>query len=256
MIGVLRTSLLVVFAAALAACVTEPLHPLDVEQAVTARVAAGVAYLRKDNPSEARRHFTRALSLDPQSPAANNAMALLYGYEGDTEGEERYYQRALDADPAFAPALNNYGALLFSQARYQEAAGKLERAAAVPDYQGRSGALSNLGLCYQALEQPDLARQAFARALRLRPGMAVPSRELARIDYQRKQYQAGWRHFQQYSERTRVLDADSLWLGIRLASAVAQPERLASFELALQSRYPQSDEYRRWQQWKNNQERW
>lgn len=256
MISALRTSLLVVFAAVLAACVTEPLHQVDVDQAVTARVAAGVEYLRRGNPAEARRHFTRALSLDPRSPVANNAMALLYSYEGDAESEEKYYQRALDADPAFAPALNNYGALLFSQARYEQAAGKLERAAGVPGYQERGGALSNLGLCYQALGEPDQARQAFARALRLRPEMAVPSRELARIDYQQEQYRAGWRHFQQYSEHTQRLDADSLWLGIRLASALAEPEELASFELALQSRYPQSDEYRLWQQWKNNQERW
>ena len=93
----------------------------DPQEAVRTRVAAGLQYLQMGDPSEARRHFSRALSIDDNSAAAHNAMALLYNYERDAEKEEYHYRKALSADRDYAPALNNYGTLLYTQRRYEEA---------------------------------------------------------------------------------------------------------------------------------------
>lgn len=247
-----------VFAAAvmLAACVTEPLpgHKLNIPQAVTDRVAAGVEYLRQGNPSEARRHFARALSMEPDNPSANNAMALLYGYEQDPKNEEKYFQRALDSDSHYAPALNNYGAMLYSQGRYKEAVEKFQRAVDDPNYEERGSAFSNLGLCYQALGQLDNAKKAFIRALRLKPDFQTASLELARIYYQQKRYDMAWNYFQQYQSRSRQPDAEALWLGIRLAASLNRKDDQSSYQLALQNLYPKSKEYRLWQEWKSSQE--
>ena len=89
----------------------------DPKEAVRTRVAAGLQYLQMGDPSEARRHFSRALSIDDDSAAAHNAMALLYNYERDAEKEEYHYRKALSADRNYAPALNNYGTLLYTQRR-------------------------------------------------------------------------------------------------------------------------------------------
>lgn len=244
---------LALVAVTLAACVKVPAQKIDIQKAISTRVAAGAEYLRQNKPSEARRHFVHALSLNPESPVANNAMALLYSYERDQEMAEEYYQRALDADSDFAPALNNYGVLLYSQGRYEEAADKFRRAIQDTYYEERASAFSNLGLCYEELGKLEKATNMFARALRLRPGMRTPSLGLARVYYRQDQYRMGWGYFEQYRQRTQ-LDAESLWLGIRLAAALNRRNDLASFELALQNLYPRSDEYRLWQQWKHSQE--
>ena len=105
---------------------------VKVDDAVTSRVAAGLQYMQQGNPSEARRHFSRALAHNDDSAVAHNAMALLYKYENDPEREEFHYKKALRADRNFAPALNNYGTMLYSRGAYQDALEKFERSANDP----------------------------------------------------------------------------------------------------------------------------
>lgn len=241
----------------LAACASsqpQTPYPVNIKQAVTDRIAAGVDYMRQGNPKEARRHFNRALQLDPHSAAANNAMALLYAYEQDPQDEEKYYKRALDDDPHFAPALNNYGAFLYTQGRYKEAVEKFKRAVDDPNYDERASALSNLGQCYEALGELDKARDTFQRVLRINPGMLTASRELARIYYKQKHYDLAWNYYQQYQSRTKKPGPDGLWLGIRIAAQLNKQDDQSSYELALQNLYPGSNEYRLWQKWKKSQE--
>ena len=55
-----------------AGCVTVDDGPqVKVDEAVNSRVAAGLQYLQQGSPSEARRHFSRALSLDDDSAVAH-----------------------------------------------------------------------------------------------------------------------------------------------------------------------------------------
>lgn len=239
----------------MAACASDPnASQVNVDDAVTTRVAAGLQYLQQRNPSEARRHFTRALALNPKSPEAHNAMALLYSYERDQEREAEHYQKALRADKNFSPALNNYGTLLYSQGRYKEALEKFKRAANDAGYEARGSALSNMGQCYQALNQPAEAKEAFIKALRLNPRSVTASLELARLYFDEQRYDRGWDYYQQYQSRIGRPSADGLWLGIRLAAALGRNNEQSSYELALQNLYRSSREYRLWQEWRSGRE--
>jgi type IV pilus assembly protein PilF len=239
----------------MAGCATDPNAPrVNIDDAVTTRVAAGLQYLQQRNPSEARRHFSRALALNPDSPEAHNAMALLYSYERDQEKEEEHYRKALKADGDYSPALNNYGTLLYTKGRYKEALEKFKRAANDANYEARGSAFSNMGQCYQALDEPGKAKAAFIKALRLNPRSVTASLELARLYLAEDNYRQGWDYYQQYSGRIGRPSADGLWVGIRLAAALGRNNEQSSYELALQNLYRNSREHRLWQEWRSGQE--
>ncbi|GAA5125634.1 type IV pilus biogenesis/stability protein PilW [Alloalcanivorax gelatiniphagus] len=229
-------------------------NEVKVDEAVATRVAAGMKYLQMGNPSEARRHFSRALSLNDDSAQAHNAMALLYNYERDSKQEEHHYRKALSADRDYAPALNNYGTLLFSQGRYDEALEKFKRAANDPKYEGRASAFNNMGATYKALGELDRAREAYIRSLRLSPGNSQLLLELARLYYQDGRASLGWDYYRDYERRVRPQSAEALWVGIRLAADLGKRDQQASYELALQNLYPESREYRLWRAWRAGQE--
>lgn len=243
------------FAGFLAAgCVTVDDGPkVKVDEAVNSRVAAGLQYLQQGSPSEARRHFSRALSLDDDSAVAHNAMALLYKYEQDPANEEYHYRKALDADRHYSPALNNYGTLLYGRGEYKEALKHFKKAANDPSYEGRGSAWENMGRCYQKLGNDDDARNAYVKALRLNPRSVQPNLELAQLYFDEDRGRLAWDYYQQYVQRTGRQSARALWLGIQLSNSLGYRNQQSSYELALDNLYRRSGEYRQWQEWKAEQ---
>ena len=233
-------------------CVTVETGKQDVniDEAVTSRVAAGFQYLQQGNPAETRRHFSRAIDLDDDSAIAHNAMGLLYKYEQDPEREEYHYKKALSANRKYSPTLNNYGTLLFSRGEFKDALDKFEKAANDPGYDGRASAWENMGRCYRELGRDEEAQQAFIKAIRLNPRAVVPNLELADLYYSEGNARLAWDYYKQYLQRTNRQTARSLWLGIQLASARGLKDQQSSYELALENLYRRSPEYREWQNWK------
>lgn len=227
---------------------------VNVEDAVTSRVAAGLQYLQQGAPAEARRHFSRALAHNDDSAVAHNAMALLYKYERDPEREEYHYKKALDADSDYSPALNNYGTMLYSRGDYQDALEKFKRAANDPSYQARGSAWANMGRCYRELGEDEEAKKAFIKAIRLDRRAVAPNLELAELYHKEERMRMGWDYYQQYLQRSGRQSARSLWLGIRLANNLGYEDQQSSYELALENLYRRSAEYREWQNWKASQE--
>lgn len=236
----------------LAGCVRtyEGQAEVKVDEAVQNRVAAAMEYLQMGQPREARQHLARALSLDDRSVIAHNAMALLYQFEGDEEREEHHYRRALRSDRNFSPARNNYGTLLYRQGRYREAIRQFQRAADDADYGGRGMAYENMGRCYLSMEQPDDAMSAFNRAVRLNPDARGPFLELAALHQKKGENRVANNYYQQYLARGGEQTARALWLGIRIAAANGNKDDMASYELALRQRFPESREFREYRQWR------
>ena len=223
---------------------------LKTDEAVTSRVAAGLQYLQQGSPSEARRHFSRALQLDDDSAVAHNAMALLYKYEQDPDMEEYHYKKAIKADRSYSPAQNNYGTLLFSRGDYEDALKRFKRAANDPSYEGRGSAWENMGRCYRELGHDEDAQKAFIKALRLNPRAVLPNLELADLYYQEDRPQLAWDYYQQYVQRNNRQSARSLLLGAKLAQTLGYKDKASSYALALENIYSRSPEYREWQDWK------
>lgn len=111
-------------------------------------------------------------------------------------------------------ALNNYGVWLCAQGRAAESLAWFEKAARIPGYATRAGALGNAGAC--ALEAGDAMRaEAYSRlAVELDPEHAVALGTLARVMFDQQR----WFEARAFSQR-------------RLAAA---PENVASLQLASQ----------------------
>lgn len=246
--------LLLAITGGLQGCVTVPAEgsptKKDIQEAVQDRVAAGLKYIQRGEPSSARRHISRALELDDDSAVAHNAMALLYRYERDPEQEEKHYRQALRADGGYAPAHNNYGILLYSDGRHEEAKDHFMAAANNSAYESRGLAWGNLGQVYQAMGQPDEARQAFIKSVRLNPNQDMAHLRLAELYFKEGNYRLANNYYQQYVKRAGRQSARGLWLGIRLAAHFGNSDKQSSYELALKQLYPGSREYEKWRAWR------
>lgn len=219
------------------------------QRATEKRLAAGLAYLRANDLEGARRHLTRALELDGDSAAANNAMGLLYRAEGDPKREEEYYRRALRKDSGFSSTRNNYATLLYSQGRYAEAAEQLERAAEDVNYEQRGLAFYNLGRCRVRLGDIDGADIAFQRAIRLDSRRAEPLLAMAELNLQRQRFREAWGYYQSWTGRAQQT-AGSMLLGILVAEKIGNKDAVASYELQFDKFFRGTPQHQAWKAWR------
>jgi len=215
---------------------------IDIDRAVSARVAAGSAYLESGDYERAHRHLDRALELDPNSSVAHGAIALLYRLEGDGEKEETHYQKAIKLDSNNSAAHNNYGSFLCGQNRFAEAEREFGLAAENFRYDRRSQSYENLGRCLSTQGNVEGAQKAFSNAYRLDKNLPRTLLALAVIYYDQGLNQQSYSLLTQYSEIAKA-NPESLWLGIRLERIFGDLDALASYEVALKNLYPGSNEY-------------
>lgn len=243
-------SLAAVLVALLAGCmVLEKQAPPNADMAVSRRISAGFEYLQMGQPSEARRHISKALEHEPRSAEAHNAMALLYRYEGDEKRAEDHFRKSIRYDRNFSLARNNYGAMLLSLRRNQEALEQFSIAADDPSYDKRAIAFENKGRALVVLDRPDEALDAFNTSLRLDSTAVEPLLEMAWIYFRRNDINMANRVYSAYEQRAGAQPARGLWLGIQLAARGSKADKLASLELTLDKLFPGSPEHREWRNW-------
>lgn len=252
----MRNSIItIIFAAfflSLSACVTVSDKKLDKEKAVANHVAAGLEYMRQNQPANARRHLIKAVEIDDDSAEAHNALALLYRYERDNEREEEQYKKALKADSKFSAARNNYGTFLARQKDYKGAIKQFSLAAESATNDNRGLAYENKGRVLMAMDKKDEAIDAFSKALRLNPRSSSPALELADLYYDRGDLKSADFYYSNYARLVNPQPARALWLGIRITTDLKQVDRSSSYELALKNLYPESAEYQAWKKWRGS----
>ena len=229
----------------LSACVTTtnaPFKEANVDEEVQRRVEAAIAYLREDNSEQAIVHLSRALELDDDSAAVHDTLAIVFIRTGEFERAEGHYLKAINAQPDFSRARNNYGVFLYQQERYREALEQFEIVVDDTLYDSRPGAFVNLGRCAQKLGDTERAAEAFKRAILMDKRYYPAALELADIHYGRGEYGLAQRYYDQYRQRVRSQSARSLLLGIRIARQFGDRDAEASYALALKNLYPKSQE--------------
>ncbi|MDJ0877213.1 MAG: type IV pilus biogenesis/stability protein PilW [Halieaceae bacterium] len=250
----------------LSACVTQQESVFDSnpseEDALKARVELARSYIGEGNWEDAKRNLKLAQEIDPKSPEVAEAFALVYERTGEYELAEESFKRALSLQRDFSRARNNYAAFLYSQGaqaisrgRTEEGQQRMQQAEeqliiVVRDtlYDARPRAFINLGLVQVQLGKDDEAREAFSRALAMDRGNNLALLELAHIEYRAGNYTQSDRYLENYRRFRRQQSARALWLGIRVARQLEDRDAEASYTLALRNLYPQSAEYRAYQQ--------
>lgn len=114
----------------------------------------------------------KALELDDTLAEAHCTLAdIKFFYDWDWEGAERAYKRAIELNPSYAMAHNNYAFYLTALKRYDDAlaeivlAQKLDPVSLVVN--------SDLGWAYYFARQYDQAVLQFRRALELDPNLMI-----------------------------------------------------------------------------------
>lgn len=232
------------------AAAPQPVDPAERDRkAIAGRLAVGLEALRQNDLDRARRHISRALEIDDSSPEANNAMALYYRAEGDNKREEEHYRKAIRARGDYSQARNNYASLLYKLGRYDDAIEQLEKAAEDTTYDQRSLVFLNLGRCYARVGQPEKASSVLQRSLRLDTQQSDVFIELADVYLAQGNLRDAGNYYDIYVTRTRQT-ARSLWIGIRLAGAAGNKDKLASYEFQLEQMFRNTPEYDAWRAWK------
>lgn len=227
----------------LAGCVRETVGGLPAPASTLERVQAQLdlarGHLQSRNWSRAHPPLLRALELDPGSVEARMLLGLSYEQQNEPQLAESQYREALALEPTHAQTLNNYGAFLYGQGRFQEALVPLRKLVQRPDYQLRAQAYENLGLTELRLGHGKAAQQAFRRALELGVGQPRSSLELADLLLAEGDYEGAERHYRDFAA-TAGHAVRSLCLGLRLALARGDAQNAERRAQALKSRFSEA----------------
>jgi TolB-like protein/DNA-binding winged helix-turn-helix (wHTH) protein/Tfp pilus assembly protein PilF len=144
-------------------------------------------YQLSDHPQLAREEVQKALKLDDQSAEAHNSFAnLLYLFEGDWQGADREFKRALELGHNYVPAHHWYSMYLALAGRKEEALAEAKRAYALDPLSPVVGA--NLAKILQESGQDDTAIEQAKKTLELAPDSAVTHAVLGIVYQDKKMY--------------------------------------------------------------------
>jgi tetratricopeptide (TPR) repeat protein len=122
--------------------------------------------------SKAKAAAEQALALDPRSPQAHAALAMIrFNFDWDLAGAEQEIREALRLNPSFAQGHQYYSGILTTQGRQDEAIDAARRAVELDPL--APTATTSLGVRYYYANRPDEAIQQFQKTLDVAPNFAV-----------------------------------------------------------------------------------
>lgn len=240
---------------------TQPTSDRNIDKKEVARVRTSLAaqYIRKNELDTAQRQLEKAFDADSRYAPAYDMMGVLLQQEGsrlNLEKADEYFKKAIVLDGEFVQARNNYGVYLSQMKRYKEAAVQFEVAGASLGYEGRIGALENLGRTYLQLNDREAASKAFLRALDGNRNSIIAHIELVDLLLEQQRIQQAQRL---YDETLILVQGQGvsprlLLQGIKIAAAQNNKTTRQQLAQQLLSAYPLSEEAKQLKIWLNNPE--
>ncbi len=206
-------------------------------------VQLGIEYAKQGDYNTAVAKLQKALEIEPDFADAHHVIAMVYNRTGDKQQAEQYFKRALELDPKDSPTLNDYGLFLCAEGKHQAADELFARALANPLYATPEIARANAGVCAARAQNYPQAEKYLRAALSDNPKLPTALLEMADISFRLNRYLPARGYLQRYLENARHT-ARSLWLGIRIERQLGDRDAVASYALALESKYPDSEEAR------------
>jgi len=206
-------------------------------------VQLGLGYLQEGQKDQARFNLLKAVEVDPRSPDAHNAIALLYQSEGEIRLAEDHFKRALSLDNGFNQARYNYARMLLVDDRSKDAEKEYSILVEDVNYRLRAQAFLGLGMAREAQADHEGAKEAFTRAYQRDPRLATALLELADLSIIEKDYISA-KEFLDRFESEAEATARSLKLGLDIAQGFSDSDDEASYSMSLRNMFPDSREAR------------
>lgn len=124
-------------------------------------------YVQKGDIRKGEEILEEIFKVHPDDPGVNNDLGYLYADQGkNLEQAEAMIRKALKSEPENAAFLDSIGWVLYKREKYAEALPYLEKAAGMQS--GQDGTIfDHLGDVHQQLKQPEKAKEAWTKALKL-----------------------------------------------------------------------------------------
>lgn len=184
----------------------------------------------------------KALQSDPNLADAYSIRALIYMEMGETNLADENFQHALSISPGNPDFSNNYGWFLCQNGRAVQSIPYFETAIKNRSYESPAKAFNNAGVCSLKLKNESAAEHYFLKAFQLEPSNPVTNANLSKIYFDRKDYERA-RFYIGRVPQADELNADVLWLAIKVHHKLGDRDIETSLVTQLRKRHPDSAEY-------------
>tara|TARA_R110002050_G_scaffold9504_1_gene33367 strand:+ start:525996 stop:526772 length:777 start_codon:yes stop_codon:yes gene_type:complete len=201
----------------------------------------GLNYMQRGDYKVALDKLQRSLEQDSTLPSAHNTIAVLYQRLGEMDKAEHHFEEAVQRAPDYSEAQNNYGVFLCQENRYKEAEQRFLEAIKNPLYENVDQALENAGICVGFIPDATLAEQYFRKALQINPKLSKSLFQMAELSYLNIEYGKARSYLDRY-QAVSQWTPQALLLAVKLANKEGDKDAVASYDLILRARFPDSDE--------------
>ena len=208
---------------------------VDVNKASRLYTDLGLGYMQQGEIERAMSKLKRALELKPDNANAHHYLAEAYRQLGDDDLAEQHYQRAIKLAPKDAGALNNYGAFLCGQSRFEDAEKYFLKAAALPRYRTPERSYENIAMCAMRVKNTDKAKEYFRKALAILPNLPKSLYNMALLNYNSGEFLRA-RAFLQRLHDSRGMSDQAIKLGIKIETALGDTAAAARYRQLLEER--------------------
>ena len=226
--------------------------PDTVRQRAARRLGLATAYFEQGQTTVAQQEVRAALQIDPNYAEAYSLLGLIHQRDNAPALAEQSFQQALQlaAVPTvhaaeLASVQHNYGWFLCEQNNFAQAQTQFARALSHSGYTAAAKTWTASALCQLRAGQRIEAYNSFQHALVLEPNNALVRYQLAELDWQDGNPRRAQATLSPMNASVQA-SPESLWLGIRLARALAQQPQMLQLGQQLTQRYPQSIQAQSW----------
>ena len=245
--------LLVLAAAALAACASQPQAPevsvpyeqqtqaqKDPKEGAKIHTSLAANYFVGRNYAVALEEANKALLGDPSYVPALNILGLTYMELAQDGPAQQAFDKAISINPGDSDTRNNYGWFLCRRMQQpDEGIKQFMLALRNPLYQSPERAWANAGDCARAKGDFTAAEGYYAKALERRPGLGRGLLGLGELSYRRGDYKDSRAMLDRYAKENPPT-AESLWLGVRTERKLGDRQAEADLSRQLRRAYPES----------------
>lgn len=237
-------SLLLLLAACAGAGRTDPstfAEDSEVRKRARVYLELASAYFSDGMNTNALEAVQQSLAADNAGYEAHNLRGLIYMRLNAPALAEDGFRKALALQSQAASVQHNYGWFLCQQGRMGEAMAMFGAALSNPTYDAPAKTWMTQGLCQAKVGQLANAEKSLLMAFQLEPANPVVSYNLALHLFQQEEY-ARAQAFIAPVNASQWANAETLWLGIKLAGKSGDGLQVTALSANLRSRFARSRE--------------